>query len=148
MPVYLRERTCSDKSTYCYTETEVAHQTFYLIQTQYTDTGPASPSTLCRVATGVLVSKSLERLKHQRVDWPSDYHGDYWKSLPQWRRISYHWIISPWHCLTITLSHHQIGLYHLDIVLPLHYLTIRFDFFSLTLSYHYIISPSDLIFSP
>ena len=35
---------CSDNFTCCYTETEVADQTFYLTQSQYTDTGPTSPS--------------------------------------------------------------------------------------------------------
>ena len=29
----------------CHTEIEVAHQTFHLTQSQYTDTGPTSPST-------------------------------------------------------------------------------------------------------
>ena len=38
-------QTCSDKFTCRYTETEVADQTFYLTQSQYTDTGPTSPST-------------------------------------------------------------------------------------------------------
>ena len=28
----------------CHTDTEVADQTFYLTQSQYTDTGPTSPS--------------------------------------------------------------------------------------------------------
>ena len=37
-------RICSDNSTCCRTETEVADQTFYLTQSQYTDTGPTSPS--------------------------------------------------------------------------------------------------------
>ena len=35
----------SDNCTYCHTEIEVAGQTFYLTQSQYTDTGPTSPST-------------------------------------------------------------------------------------------------------
>ena len=38
-------RICSDNFTCCHTETEVADQTFYLTQSQYTDTGPTSPST-------------------------------------------------------------------------------------------------------
>ena len=38
-------RICSDNSTCCHTETEVADQTFHLTQSQYTDTGPTSPST-------------------------------------------------------------------------------------------------------
>ena len=37
-------RICSDNFTCCHTETEVADQTFYLTQAQYTDTGPTSPS--------------------------------------------------------------------------------------------------------
>ena len=38
-------RICSDNFTCCHTETEVADQTFYLTQSQYTDSGPTSPST-------------------------------------------------------------------------------------------------------
>ena len=37
-------RICSDIFTCCHTEIEVADQTFYLTQSQYTDTGPTSPS--------------------------------------------------------------------------------------------------------
>ena len=37
-------RICSDKFTCCHTETEIADQTFYLTQSQYTDTRPTSPS--------------------------------------------------------------------------------------------------------
>ena len=37
-------RICSDNLTCCHTETEVADPTFYLTQSQYTDTGPTSPS--------------------------------------------------------------------------------------------------------
>ena len=37
-------RICSDKFTCCHTDTEVADQTFYLTQSQYTDTGPTGPS--------------------------------------------------------------------------------------------------------
>ena len=35
---------CEDNFTCCHTEIEVADQTFYLTQSQYTDTGPTSPS--------------------------------------------------------------------------------------------------------
>ena len=38
-------RVCSDNCTCCHTEIEVADQTFHLTQSQYTDTGPTSPST-------------------------------------------------------------------------------------------------------
>ena len=37
-------RICSSNSTGCLTEIEVADQTFYLTQAQYTNTGPTSPS--------------------------------------------------------------------------------------------------------
>ena len=36
---------CSDNFICCHTKTAVADQTFYLTQSQYTDTGPTSPST-------------------------------------------------------------------------------------------------------
>ena len=37
-------RICSDNFTCCHTEIEVADPTFYLTQSQYTDTWPTSPS--------------------------------------------------------------------------------------------------------
>ena len=37
-------RICSDKFTCCHTEMQIADQTFYHTQSQYTDTGPTSPS--------------------------------------------------------------------------------------------------------
>ena len=37
-------RICSEKFTCCHTEIEVANQTVHLTQSQYTDTGPTSPS--------------------------------------------------------------------------------------------------------
>ena len=37
-------RICSDHFSCCHTKTEVADQTFYLTQSQYTDTGSSSPS--------------------------------------------------------------------------------------------------------
>ena len=39
-----QRRICSDKFTCCRTEIEVADQTLYLSQSQYTDNGPTSPS--------------------------------------------------------------------------------------------------------
>ena len=58
-------RICSDNCTCCHTEIEVADQTFYLTQSQYTDTGPTSPALTLerqvpsRVATGVPIFESL-----------------------------------------------------------------------------------------
>ena len=37
-------RICSGNLTCCHTEIEVADPTFYLTQSQYTNTGPTSPS--------------------------------------------------------------------------------------------------------
>ena len=37
-------RICKDNFTCCHTGIEIADQTFYLTQSQYTDTGPTSPS--------------------------------------------------------------------------------------------------------
>ena len=39
-----QRRICSDSFTCCHTETEVTDQTFHLSQSQYTETGPISPS--------------------------------------------------------------------------------------------------------
>ena len=44
MLVYLMGRICTDNFTCCHTEIEVEDQTFYLTQSQYTDTGTTSPS--------------------------------------------------------------------------------------------------------
>ena len=37
-------RICEDNFTCCHTEIEVADPTFHITQSQYTDTGPTSPS--------------------------------------------------------------------------------------------------------
>ena len=37
-------RICTDNFTCCHTEIEAADQTFHLTQSQYTDTGPTTPS--------------------------------------------------------------------------------------------------------
>ena len=42
--VYLRDGSAQTIFTCCHTEIEVADQTFYLTQSQYTDTGPTGPS--------------------------------------------------------------------------------------------------------
>ena len=44
MLVYFRDESAQTIFTCCYTEIEVADETFYLTQSQYTDTGPTSPS--------------------------------------------------------------------------------------------------------
>ena len=45
MLVYLRDGSAQTIFTCCHIEIAVADQTFYLAQSQYTDTGPTSPST-------------------------------------------------------------------------------------------------------
>ena len=54
-------RVCSDNFTCCHTERQAADQTFHLTQSQYSDTGPASPSAdpITPGATGVPMFKSL-----------------------------------------------------------------------------------------
>ena len=41
-PSVFQGRICSDNFTCCHTEMEVAYQTFYLTQSQYTDTSPST----------------------------------------------------------------------------------------------------------
>ena len=43
--LYFRDGSAQTICTCCHTEIEVADQTFRLTQSQYTDTGPTSPST-------------------------------------------------------------------------------------------------------
>ena len=60
MLVYLRDGSAQTIFTCCHTEVEVADQTFYLTQSQYTDTGPTSPSTdPIMPGAGVPIFKSL-----------------------------------------------------------------------------------------
>ena len=44
MTVYLRDGSALVKFACCHTEIEVADQTFYLTQSQYSDTGPTCPN--------------------------------------------------------------------------------------------------------
>ena len=61
-------RICTDNFTCCHTEIEAADQTFHLTQSQYTDTGPTSPSAdPGRVATGVSMFKSLVGLDPEKI---------------------------------------------------------------------------------
>ena len=66
MLVYLRDGSALDSFTCCHTEIEVADPTFYLTQSEYTDTGPTSPSAdpitpgaWQGIATGVPIFESL-----------------------------------------------------------------------------------------
>ena len=53
---------CSDSCMCCHTETEVADQTFYLIQSMYTDTWPTSPYNAWHLAGQPLTEKSIFKL--------------------------------------------------------------------------------------
>ena len=73
-------RICSNNFKCCHTEKEVADQTLYLTQSQYTDTGPIGPSAdpkrqaPGRVVTGVPMFKSLVGLdpEKSRRKWDSN----------------------------------------------------------------------------
>ena len=65
MLVYLRDGSAQ---TILCAGIEVADQTFYLARSQYTDTGPTSPSQVPgRVATGVPILKSLVWLDPPKI---------------------------------------------------------------------------------
>ena len=61
-------RICSDKFMCCHTEMEVADPTFYLTQSQYTDTRLNSPSAdPVTPGTGVPIFKSLVWLDPKKI---------------------------------------------------------------------------------
>ena len=62
-------RVCSDNFMYCHTEIEVANPTFYLTQSQNTDTGPTSPST-DPIMPGVWYDSTLEKSRRKRDSNP------------------------------------------------------------------------------
>ena len=63
MLVYLRDGYAQ---TILHAEIEVADQTFHFTQSQYTDTGPTSPSTDPYDA-GRLTARPKRRLEHRRI---------------------------------------------------------------------------------
>ena len=77
-------RICSDNFMCCHTEIQVADPTFYLTQSQYTDTGPISPSadpmTPGRVATGVPILKSLVRLDPEKIPAQAGFEAGIFRS--------------------------------------------------------------------
>ena len=68
-------RICSDKFMCCHTEIEVADQTFYLIHSQYADTGPTCHSAdpimpgTWQGSTRVPIFKSLVWLNPEKSPW-------------------------------------------------------------------------------
>ena len=61
---------CSDICLCCHTEIEVAYQTFHLTQSQYTDTGPASPSADL-IKRGVIQGSHWSTKLVKSLDWLS-----------------------------------------------------------------------------
>ena len=92
-------RICSDNSTCCHTEIEVADQTFHLTQSQYTDTGPTSlnadPITQGAwqvshwSANKTLVWLDLEKSRRKRVSNPesSAFEADALTTRPTRRSV-------------------------------------------------------------
>ena len=89
-------RICSDNFTCCHTEIEVADQTFYLTQSQYTETGPTSPSadpTSPGAWQGSHWSANFEVTGMTRPRKIPGASGIRTRDLPLWRRTPYHWAI-------------------------------------------------------
>ena len=70
-------RICTDNFTCCHTETEVADPTFYLTQSQYTDTGQTSPS-----------ADPITRGAWQGSHWSANFLSRWYDSTPEksWRK--------------------------------------------------------------
>ena len=83
-------RICSDNFTCSHTEIEVADQTFYLTQSQYTDTWPTSPSA-DPITPGAWQGSPLECqfLSHWYDSTPKK-SGIRTRDLPLSRRTPYH----------------------------------------------------------
>ena len=87
-------RICSNNFTCCHTEIEVADPTFYLTQSQYTDTGPTSPSA-DPITPGAWQGShwSANFLSHWYMTRPQKNPvagGIRTRDLPLWRRTPYH----------------------------------------------------------
>ena len=84
---------CSDNCTCCHTEIEVADQTFCLTQSQYTDTGPISPSADPRTPgawQGSHWSANFEVTGMTRPRKNPGASGIRTRDLPLSRRTPYH----------------------------------------------------------
>ena len=79
-------RICSDKCMCCHTELKVADQTFHLTQSQYIDTGPASPSAdpvppgAWQGSTGVPIFKSLTWLDPGKIPLQAGFEPGIFRS--------------------------------------------------------------------
>ena len=68
-------RICSDKFTCCYTEIQVADQTLYLTQSQYTDTGPTGPTS--PIAVPIMPGA------WQGIHWSANFLSHWYDSIPK-----------------------------------------------------------------
>ena len=86
-------RICSDNFACCHTEIEVADPTFYLPQSQHTDTGPTSPSA-CPITPGAWQGShwsanfSVTGMTRPRKNPGAS--GNRTRDLPLSRRTPYH----------------------------------------------------------
>ena len=76
-------RICSKRLTCCHTEIGVADPTFYLTQSQYTDTGPASPNSDPVTPGPWQGSHWSAKTLRRWYDWTrNNPHGASWKRTP------------------------------------------------------------------
>ena len=105
MLVYLRNGICSDNRTCCHTEMETTDPTSYLTQSQFTDTGPTSPSTdpttPGRVATGMLILKSPVYTRPGKI--PHDASGNQTPDLLLSRRMLMRWMVKQTHAWLLNI---------------------------------------------
>ena len=86
-------RICTDNSTYCHTEIEVADPAFFLTQSQYTDTGPISGMT----QPGNSARRETRRCR-QRKRWQDnirEWTGLEWNITLRTAENREEWRISP-----------------------------------------------------
>ena len=117
-------RICTDNFTCCHAEIEAADQTFHLTQSQYTDTGPTSPSA-DPITPGALQgshwSANVEVTGMTRPQKNPGACGIRTRDLPLSRRTPYHKAneavrsmgnsdndgmdVARWDCLSVSLCH-------------------------------------------
>ena len=101
-------RICSDNFTCYHTEIEVADQTFHLTQSQYTDTGPTSPSAdpiTPGAWQGSHWSANFKVTGMTRPRKNPGASGIRTRDLPLSRRTPYHLANETVHCAVNCLQH-------------------------------------------
>ena len=103
MLVYLRDWSAQIIFTCCHTETKVADPTFYLTQSQYTDTGPTSPSA-------DLIMPGAWQGSH----WSANFLSHWYDSTPEkFRRKSSFFSSSSFFLLTVDPLSRILTITHL-----------------------------------